>query len=385
MRTLFFLVQKEFLQLRRNKGNMRMMLVMPVMQMLLLSFAASYEIKHLNLSVVDNDLSSASRQLTSKFAHNHHFRLREAEFSKKLALDGMDSDSNDLVLEIPHNFERDFIREGHASIGLTINAINAQKGGLANAYASNVIREWGQDYARWVASKQPVAASLDPAAAPIIQSAPPIVDIQYSNWYNPKLDYKTFMVPGILGQLVSMLVGFQTALNLVREREVGTIEQINVSPVHSWQFILGKLIPFWIISLVIMTVGLTVGKLVFDIPMLGNLGLVFLYTAAFMPCMTGIGFLISNFAETQQQALFSAWFVLLIFMLMNGLFTPVESMPDWAQTLDRFNPIAYFVRFMRMVLLKGSGFADIKDNLYTVLAFATVVNGLAIWTYRKRA
>ena len=192
------------------------------------------------------------------------------------------------------------------------------------------------------------------------------------------------MVPGILGEIVSLIICFLTALNIVRERELGTIEQLNVTPVKKWQFILGKLFPFWMLSLVVMTIGLTVGKLVFDIPMLGNLWLVLGYTAAFTPCMLGLGFLISNFADSQQQAMFTAWFFLLIFILMCGLFTPVESMPEWAQWLNVLNPVKYFVSFMRLVLLKGAGFDDIRQNFFTVLGYAVAVNGLAVWTYRKR-
>lgn len=379
MRTLFFLVQKEFLQIFRNKTMLPMMLFMPVFQMLLLAYAANYEVKNLNLSVVDRDLSGASRQLTSKFAHNHHFRLREAVFAEKIALEGMAEDSTDLILEIPHGFERDLVREGNAAISLTANAINAQKAGIATGYATQIIRDFAE---RWTGEFGQRTLPADPSA---VNRPPSTVQIEYSNWYNPRLDYKTFMVPGILGELVALIICMLTALNIVREREVGTIEQINVSPVRKWQFIAGKFIPFWLISLFIMTVGLTVGKLVFDIPMLGSLWLVFGYTAAFMPAMLGLGFLISNFAETQQQALFTAWFFLIIFILMCGLFTPVESMPDWAQTVNRLNPVAYFVQFMRLVLLKGSGFDDIKNNLFTVLGYAAVVNTLAVWTYRKRA
>jgi ABC-2 type transport system permease protein len=157
-----------------------------------------------------------------------------------------------------------------------------------------------------------------------------------------------------------------------------------VTPVPKWTFILGKLIPFWLLSLVMMAVGLTVGRLLFDIPMEGSLGLVFLYTLFFTPCMLGLGFLISNFSDTQQQGMFTAWFFLVICILMSGLFTPLESMPDWAQWMNLLNPIRYFVEFMRLVLLKGAGFADIRQNFFSVLAYAVLVNSLAVGTYQKR-
>ncbi|MCC6280613.1 MAG: ABC transporter permease [Saprospiraceae bacterium] len=378
MRIVFFLIQKEFLQIFRNKTMLPLLLVMPVFQTLLLSFAANYEIKNLQLAVVDADLSPASRQLTAKFEASGYFKTLSYPSASE-ADASMSNDQADMILEIPVHFERNLVREGAASLSLTANAINATKAGLGMGYAQNIIRSFNQSFAEtW-------APRLASTATGAIQTpAPRPIQIEYSNWYNPKLDYKTFMVPGILGEIVALIICFLTALNIVRERELGTIEQLNVTPVQKWQFILGKLLPFWMLSLVMMTVGLTVGKLVFDIPMLGSLWLVFGYTAVFTPCMLGLGFLISNFADSQQQAMFTAWFFILIFILMCGLFTPVESMPQWAQNVNVINPIAYFVSFMRLVLLKGAGFEDIRQNFFTVLGYAVVVNSLAVWTYKKR-
>jgi ABC-2 type transport system permease protein len=384
MRTVLFLIQKEFLQIFRNRTMLPLILVMPVFQTLLLSFAANYEIKNLSLGVVDGDLSPTSRQLVQKFTASGYFRLYNTGFSTAAADRDLADDHIDLMLQIPSNFERDLVREGRAAVSLTANAINATKAGLGMGYAGNIVRDFNAELrvegGGWRVEGGDEAFNLPPSTL----NPPPALEITYSNWYNPRLDYKTFMVPGILGEIVALIICFLTALNIVREREVGTIEQLNVTPLKKWQFILGKLVPFWLLSLVMMTLGLTVGKLVFDIPMLGNLGLVFAYTAAFTPCMLGLGFLISNFADSQQQAMFTAWFFILIFILMCGLFTPVESMPDWAQWLNTLNPIKYFVEFMRLVLLKGAGFSDIRQNFLTVLGYAVVVNALAVWTYRKR-
>lgn len=385
MRTVFFLVQKEFLQIFRNRTMLPMLLVMPVFQTLLLSFAANYEIKNLALAVVDHDRSPASRQLVNKFSASGYFQIKTAPQSARLADEAMAMDQVDLILEIPAHFDRDLVRENRASLSLTANAINATKAGLGMGYAQNIIRDFNAGFAQ--SNPSLFAAALpdaESAGQSTVKTQAVSLQTTYSNWYNPHLDYKTFMVPGILGEIVALIICFLTALNIVRERELGTIEQLNVTPVQKWQFILGKLLPFWLLSLLMMTVGLTVGKLVFDIPMLGNLGLVFGYTAAFTPCMLGLGFLISNFADSQQQAMFTAWFFLLIFILMCGLFTPVESMPQWAQWLNSINPVKYFVEFMRLVLLKGAQFADIRQNFFTVLTYAVVVNGLAVWTYRKR-
>jgi ABC-2 type transport system permease protein len=376
MRTVLFLVQKEFLQIFRNKTMLILLLVMPVIQTLLLSFAANYEVKDLALAAVDQDHSPTSQQLAAKLGASAYFRINQVP-TTATADHLMADDRADLILEIPANFERNLVRDGQAPLLLEANAINATKAGLGMAYAGNIIHDFNLEFAeKWVPR---LTLSPNP------QTTNPPINVTYSNWYNPRLDYKTFMVPGILGEIVALIICFLTALNIVREREIGTIEQLNVTPLKKWQFILGKLLPFWLLSLVMMTIGLTVGKLVFDIPMLGSLGLVFVYTAVFTPCMLGLGFLISNFSDSQQQAMFTAWFFLIIFILMCGLFTPVTSMPEWAQVLNRMNPIAYFVEFMRLVLLKGAGFEDIKTNFYTVLGYATAANALAVWTYRKRA
>ena len=350
-----------------------MLLVMPVFQTLLLSFAASYEVKNLALAVVDRDLSPLSRQLSAKFTASGYFRLAHHSFSAKSADQVMAEDRADLILEIPPQFERTLVREQQASVMLTANAINATKAGIGMGYAQQIVREFNVEAA--------AASGLPP-----LQSAalPAVLTLTSTNWYNPRLDYKTFMVPGILGEIIALIICFLTAMNIVREREIGTIEQLNVTPVQKWQFILGKLLPFWLASLLMMTIGLTAGKLAFNIPMVGNLWLVFAYTALFTPCMLGFGLLISNFADSQQQAMFTAWFFMLIFIMMCGLFTPTESMPTWAQWLNVLNPVQYFVSFMRLVLLKGAGFSEIKNNFFTVLVYALTVNTLAIWSYRKR-
>lgn len=185
----------------------------------------------------------------------------------------------------------------------------------------------------------------------------------------------------IIGELVCIIIMVLAAMNIVRERELGTIEQINVSPIKKWQFIMGKMIPFLIVGMAIMTVGLTVGKLLFDIPIRGSLVLIFVYVVLNLMVILGMGLLISNFAETQQQAIFFSFFFILIFILMSGLFTPIESMPYWAQKLT--NPIAHFVAFMRQVLLKGSGFYDVQYRFVVTAVLAVVFNSLAILSYRK--
>jgi ABC-2 type transport system permease protein len=174
-------------------------------------------------------------------------------------------------------------------------------------------------------------------------------------------------------------------MNIVREKEIGTIEQINVTPIRKIQFIAGKLIPFWIIALFELAFGLSIGKLLFNIPMEGNLALIFLSASVYLFVILSFGLLVSTVTNTQQQAMLVSFFFMVVFILMSGLFTSVESMPQWAQTLDRLNPVMYFIRIMRMVLLKGSGFSDISPHFWSLVAYAVVIVSLAIRRYRKVA
>jgi ABC-2 type transport system permease protein len=190
-------------------------------------------------------------------------------------------------------------------------------------------------------------------------------------------------VPGVLVLLVTIIGFILSGLNIVREKEIGTIEQINVTPIRKYQFIIGKLTPFWIIALFELAFGLTVGKLLFDIPIVGSLGLVFLVASVYLLVILGMGLFASTLANTQQQAMLISFFFMMIFILMSGLFTSIDSMPDWAQAIDRFNPVAYFIRMIRMILLKGSGFSEISSDLGALAVLAAGMLSLAVWRYRK--
>jgi ABC-2 type transport system permease protein len=203
--------------------------------------------------------------------------------------------------------------------------------------------------------------------------------------YNPNLDYKFFMVPGILVLLVTLVGMLLSAMNIVREKEIGTIEQLNVTPIRRWQFISAKMLPFWIIGLLELAFGLVIARLVFNVPMIGNVALVFVAAAVYLLVVLSIGLLISTITQTQQQAMFIAWFFLVIFILMSGLFTPIQSMPDWAQAVTRLNPVSYFIEIMRRVLLKGAGWQSIQYLVGSLAIYAAITMSVAVWRYRKVA
>jgi len=370
MRTIKFLLQKEFRQIFRNRAILVMVMVMPVMQLLILPLAANYEVKNVNIAVIDNDHSSYSQKLISKITASGYFKLTGYDFSFKEAFKLIESDKADLILEIPHGFERNLVREDEQKLFIAVNAINGTKANLGGVYLTGIIKNFNADVR--VQLVQPGKFNQQPT-----------ITIASSNWFNPYLNYHVFMVPGILAILVTMIGGFLTALNIVKEKEVGTIEQINVTPIKKHHFILGKLIPFWILGNVVFTLGLIVSWLIYGITPLGNISLLYAFIAVYLLAISGFGLLISTFCDTQQQAMFVMFFFMMVFILMGGLFTSIDSMPDWAKFVTKFNPVAYLIDVMRMIVLKGSGFKDIARQLGTIGLFAVVLNSWAIINYKK--
>lgn len=372
MKTILFIIQKEFRQIFRNKAMLPIIFVLPMVQLLILSNAASFEVKNIKFSYIDYDHSVASRELISKFQASTYFNIIENFSSKKEANLQMQTGKVDVILEIPNHFERDLIKEKKTNLSVSINAIDGASAGVENVYISQIIASFNQNL------QTTLSQYNDGVAVPPVN----IVTIP-AFWYNNTLNYKTFMVPGILVLLVTMLTLFLSSMNIVREKEIGTLEQINVTPIKKYEFIIGKLFPFWVLGLVILTVGLSIAKIVFNVPILGSIALIYLFTSVYLLVILGIGLFISNHSDTQQQAMFIAWFFSVIFILMSGLFTPIESMPVWAQNVTLLNPIRYFVEIIRMVMLKGASFSDISRPFFIIVFYAIVLNGLAVWSYKK--
>ncbi|MDR1919866.1 MAG: ABC transporter permease, partial [Tannerellaceae bacterium] len=273
-------------------------------------------------------------------------------------LGSIESNESDILLEIPAGFERTLERGEGGQVMIAANAINGTKGGLGTAYLSAIIR----DFSSPGNTPSPVAATY---------------------LFNPHLSYKSFMVPGIMVFLLTLIGGFLSALNIVSEKEKGKIEQINVTPLPKALFLLSKLIPFWIIGFILLTISALIAWIVYGLTPVGSLGVIYLFAAIYLIAFTGFGLAISSISSTQQQAMFTAFFFLIIFALMGGLFTPVSSMPEWAQRITLFNPMRYMVEVMRMVYLKGSSLSDLWPQFLIICLFAVGFNALAITGYRK--
>ncbi len=393
MRTILFILQKEFLQVFRNRTMLPMILLMPVVQLLVLVNAATFELKSIDMAVLDSDRSLMSHELVSRFEGSPYFKLTHL-LSQGAAEAALYDNSADVVLVIPGGFERTMVREGGAPVQLLINAIDGMAAGLIDLYAGNIIAEYGSDMALGGSGDSPAGfgglsqpdetigqgkpdrpGGLKPALSPI--------EVTHRFLFNPTLKYTIYMLPGILVILVTIVGMFLTAINIVREKEQGTIEQINATPILKYQFITGKLIPFLIIALFEFALGLLAAYLLFDMPVLGSLWLVFLITFAFLLVALGLGLLLSAISSNQQQVSFTIFFFLLLFILMSGIFTPTESMPEWAQRINIINPFKYYMRALRMILLKGAGIVDVTRDLLFLGIYGSIALGVAVWRYRK--
>lgn len=370
MRILFYIIQKEFTQIFRNRTMLPLIFVLPIVMLLILVNAANFEMKNIDLLIVDRDMSQTSRELVSKFEGSKFYNVTYGTFSDKENDAMLTANKCDVILNIPYGFEQDLVRENTADVQLNINAVNSMTAGLINAYSTSILSDFNLNIIKkW---KNPPKGFKSKS-----------IDIISSYWFNPDLNYKIYMVPGILVILVTIVGMFLTAINIVREKEMGTIEQINVTPIKKYHFIIGKMLPFLLIGLFVLSFGLTVGWILYDIPFVGSLGTLFSFAAIYLLVALGMGLFLSTIANTQQQVMFLVFFFLIVFILMSGLFTPVETMPKWAQNINIINPFYYFIKVIRMVLLKGSSLANILSEIYSLLIYAAIIISLAVWRYRK--
>ena len=350
---LRYLIEKEFKQLKRNSFLPRLILIFPCVMMLVLPWAATLEIEDLRIAVVDNDHSPSLRRLVHRIEASRYFKLTELSPAYREGLDVIERGKADVLLEIPRGFEKEQVNGRATSASVVINAVNGSKGSLGSSYLMR-----------------------------ILSPADNTASVRYQ--FNQHLNYKVFMVPALMTMVLVMLCGFLPALNVVSEKEVGTIEQINVTPVSRFTFTLGKLLPYWVIGFLVLNLCMLLAWLVYGLTPEGSIFTIYIATLVFVLVVYGFGLVISNYPATMQQAMFVMWFCMLIFILMSGLFTPISSMPRWARYITYANPLRYFMEIMRMVYLKGSGIQNIMPQLGTLAAFAAVLYYWAILSYRKQ-
>lgn len=369
---LKFLIEKEFKQIIRNSFLPKMIFMMPLMMMMVMPWAANQEVKNVKLSVVDNDHSTYSERMLQKLTASGYFKLANVSATNSDATQSIESGEADIILEIQDDFERNIINEGVGHVMILANSVNGTKGSLGSSYLSSILT----DYAGELRSEYDGQTVVTSAEIPLFSVMP-----QYK--FNPHLDYKVFMVPALMVMLLTMLCGFLPALNIVGEKEVGTIEQMNVTPVKKMMFVMAKLIPYWIIGFAVISICMGLAALIYGIYPVGSLLTIFLFASIYILVVSGAGLVISNYSDTMQQAMFVMFFFMLIFILVSGLFTPVTSMPQWAQAITAVNPLKYFIQVMRLVYLKGSAFKELIPQFLALCGFAIVLNVWAVVSYKK--
>jgi len=383
VRHTLVLARAEVLHVVRDRATMVQIIVLPLIQLLVLSYVATFAIKQSPVYVVDGDRTSTSRGVVRRFSASGLFKVIGQSASPDSADDAMLSGRATLIVTIPHDFERSLVRDGSAPLHLDVNAEKGSAAGIVQSYAAQILASYSDELSTEI---HPNARSVRDGSTTI---APPArgfghIETRLQELYNPTLNYKHYMVPGILVALVTMIGTLLTAQNIAREKEMGTLEQLNVTPITKAEFITAKLLPFLVLALIDLALGLVVARLVFGVPMRGSLLLLFGAASVYLVVALSIGLWVSTVVETQQQAMFVTFFILMIYLLMSGLLTPIDSMPHWVQLLSELNPVRHFVSITRSVLIKGAGLAEIARPLGILVVYAMVVLTLSIRQYSKR-
>ena len=354
-----FLIQKEFLQIRRNSFLPRLILMFPIVIMCVMPWVVSMEVKNIVVDVVDGDRSTASQQLVHQVEASNYFLFGGQKASYDEALAEVERGDADVIMVIPPQYEHDLVRGESPQILVAANAVNGTKGAMGSAYLTQIIS----------------AKSLSTLHSPL----------STLSLYNKQQNYKLFMIPALFAIVMMLMTGFLPALNIVSEKEAGTIEQINVTPVSKWSFIFAKLIPYWLIAMFIITVCLLLSWLVYGITCQGPLWLVYALAMLLAIFFSSFGLLVSNYSDTMQQAIFVMWFFVVCLMLLSGLFTPTRSMPHWAYLTTYVNPMHYFIDAVRTVFVRGGSFSSVAHQVLALSCFGAVMGTWAVWSYKKNS
>ena len=360
--TLKFLIQKEFTQIRRNAFLPKLIIVFPIMIMCVMPWVMNMEVKNIKVTVVDNDRSTLSQQLVHSIEASNYFIFKGQQPTYRAALHEIEKSRADLVMVIPQDYSRDLTLGNQPQVLIAANAVNGTKGAMGGAYLTQIV----------TAHVNPELTALQSRVSTLFL-------------YNKNLNFKLFMIPALFAIVMMLMTGFLPALNIVGEKEAGTIEQINVTPVSKWSFILAKLIPYWNIALFVITVCLLLAWAVYGITSVGPLALIYLLVMLLALFWSSFGLMISNYSDTMQQAIFVMWFFVVMMLLLSGLFTPTRSMPSWAYATTYVNPMSYFIEAVRTVFIRGGGLSSIWHQLLALLGIGSVMATWAVLSYKKNS
>ena len=365
-RILKILLRKEVTLIKRNPVIPRLIIAMPILVMLIIPLVTTLDVKNVEVVVVDNDRTELSRWMTSDMDASEYLSVTGCYFSYDEAFRQIEKGEADAIVTIPKDYQKDLTNGKKPELSIKANGVNATKGTLGAQYATISM---ANTIAHWQAEQ---GVSL------------PARESSTVNLYNPTLNFRNYMIPALMVVLLIIICGFLPALNLVSEKETGTIEAMNVTPVGRLEFVLSKLIPYWIVGILVVTVGMLIGWLVYGLVPEGNIVNIYFAAILFSLVMSGLGVFIANQSTTILQSIFLMFAFIVIFQLMSGLFTPIASMPLWAQCITYAIPPRYFIEIMRSVYLKGATITDLWTQYASLTGFAVFFCMIAAFTYRKR-
>ncbi|HUV70427.1 MAG TPA: ABC transporter permease [Terracidiphilus sp.] len=364
---------KEFIQVFRDKRTRFILIIPPIVQMLVFGYAATFEIHHVATVVLDFDHSQQSRELISRFTSSPYFDVQGQLTNSRQLRDLIDSGQATVGIEIDAGFAQKLLSGQTAPLQVIVDATNSNTALIASGYISQIVLGFAQD-----AQKQRIGR-----IAPQLIEQIPSVELEPRPWYNPNLSSRWFFVPGVIGSLTLVLVITLTAFAVVREREIGTLEQIMVTPIRPFEFILGKTLPFFLIGLFDVSLIATVGTLWFQVPFRGHVSVLLAGSVLFLLCMLGVGLLISTVSSTQQQAMVTAFFFIMPAITFSGFGFPIATMPEWLQYCTYLSPLRYFLIVLRSTYLKGVGMEILWPQMAAMAGLGFSLLTVAILRFHK--
>ena len=372
MTRIGYIVRKEFLQIRRDRAMIGIIFLMPMLQLLLLGYVISSEVKNLATVICDLDKTPLSREIIERVVHSRYFKVKYYEDRQPSIQNYLDASKASVALIIPKNFTRDFYRRQSPKIQVLVDGQDANTSTVAIGYINGILQDFVQERLNQAIQIQTIQVPVH------------VLEPQFRIWYNPNLEYKDYMVPGIAAFLLTVITSILSAMGLVREKEIGTLEQLSVTPIKKHELILGKLIPFAILGLIILTIAIAFAKVWYHIPIVGNLGIFALFSMVYLFTTLGVGLFVSASSNTQQQAMFMTWFIMIFVLLMSGFIFPIENMPRIPRLLSYINPLRYFMIVVRELFLKGAAVKELYWQGFALTLFGGIIFTFAALRFHKR-
>ena len=375
MRTILYFIKKEFLQFKRDPRMFALILVAPIIQLTFLGYAANFDVKNVHTAVFDMDRTNSSREYLDNFTSSGYFSFDYYVDSYDELTELINNGDVILGLVIPYDFQKKINHQETTQVQAIFDGSDGNTANIAAGYVMSISQQYSKDIV--TSTKNRLGQKIQPFGS---------VESKTRVWYNPELSTTNYMVPGIVGLLLMMITLILTSLAIVKEKEIGTLEQLNVTPIRSYQMIIGKLVPFIILGFVAVIFVITAMRIIFDIPVKGSIVLLFFSAFIFIMSTLGLGLFVSTVSKTQQQAMMLAIFMIMMPMVfLSGFTFPIENMPQIIQWVTYIIPLRYFMVIVRGVILKGIGFADLWHQILAMFIIGVTILGVSIMRFRKRA